>query len=46
MIFMQQMQYNAPNRRNVFEFFSEGDTPGSNFGALTQKLVPLLQNPD
>ena len=33
MIFMQQMQYNAPSRMNVFPKFSGGD-PRTPFGAV------------
>ena len=44
-IFMQQMQYNAPIRMHVFQNFYGGDTPGPPFGAVSQNRAPLLQNP-
>ena len=44
MIFMQQMQYNAPNRKYVFRKFSGGETHGPPFGAGTQNRAPPLQN--
>ena len=35
MIFMQNMQYNEPNRMYVFKIFPLGDTPGLPFVART-----------
>ena len=45
MIFMQQMQYDAPNRMHVFQNFSWRDTSGPPFGAVIQNRAPSLQNP-
>ena len=41
MIFMQQMQYNAPNRMHVFNIF-RGETPEPPFGAVTQNWAPSI----
>ena len=43
MIFMLQMQYNAPNRMHVFQNFSGTGTRGPPFGAVTQNRVPSPQ---
>ena len=45
MIFMEKMQYNATNRRYVFNFFPGGDIPGLPFDAAIQNLAPHLENP-
>ena len=40
MIFMQQMQCNAPNRMHVFQTFSESDTSGPLL-TLGPRIVPI-----
>ena len=44
MIFMPQMQHNAPNSMHVFQHFSGGDTRGLPFGEGNQNRAPPLQN--
>ena len=41
MIFMQQMQYNAPNRMYVLQNFSGSYIPGPPFAAVTLNRSPF-----
>ena len=42
---MQKMQYSAPNRRYVFQNFSEGETPDPILVLGPRIGPPPLQNP-
>ena len=45
MIFLQQLQYNAPNIIYVFKNLSGSDASKPSFGIETQNLAPPLPNP-
>ena len=40
-IYMQQLQYNAPSLVHVFQQFSAADTPGPLFDAVIQNWAPF-----